>query len=109
MFGCARPPASPPAVVAPRDVGRRGPAGEPCLADEPRPERIVAGKVLGEVLDGDVATELLVVGEIDRSHAAAAELALDPVAARGECVHQSSFSCRFLPWPLPWFFPSRFS
>src|SRR5690349_5718278 len=81
---------------------------EPRLALEARTELFVGGEVLRGHLDGGVPVRPLVACEIDRRHAAAAELALDAVAAPCERLrHAPSFSC-FLWWPLclpcPWSF-----
>ena len=72
----ARRPSGLPGVQHGQDVGMLQPGGEPDLALEAlRAERLPQ---LGmEHLEGDGAVVLEVAGEIDRGHAAAAELALE--------------------------------
>jgi hypothetical protein len=66
-------------VVDREDVGMLEPGGGADLPEEPL--RAQCGAELGvEDLEGDQAIVLEVVGEVDRSHAAPAELALDHIA-----------------------------
>jgi hypothetical protein len=55
--------------------------GQPRLAQEARPEALIAGQVLCEHLERDRPPEHRVAGEIHGRHAAAAERALDHVPA----------------------------
>ena len=54
------------------------------LAPEALDELLVVRVARVQHLDGDPAAELLVLGEVDVGHAAAAELARDAVAPREE-------------------------
>ena len=68
-------------VVDGEDVGVLQPGGELDLALEPLgAER--GGELGEEHLEGDRAVVPEVLGQVDRGHAAAAELALEPVAVR---------------------------
>ena len=71
------------AAIEDRDDVRVREAGRVrCLAPEALDELRVVRVALVEHLDRDLATELLILGEPDVGHAAAPELALEPVAAR---------------------------
>ena len=76
------------AVVDGDDVWMGKPGGRLRLAAEPFDEEVVLRVALVQDLDGDAATELLVLGEVDVGHAAGAELPQDPVAAVEECVDE---------------------
>ena len=69
------------AVVDRDDVRVREARGMRRLATEPLDELRVVRVPLVEHLDRDLATELLILGEPDVGHAAAPELALEPVPA----------------------------
>ena len=62
------------------DVRVLGGRRYPGLLDEPGPERLVAGEVGGEHLQGGRPVEVVVVGAVDHGHAATADLLLAPVA-----------------------------
>ena len=73
------------------DVRVVEPGGEARLAREPLAHLVVAGEVVGEELDGDLAVELQVTGAVDRGHAAVAQPVLELVALAGEvAVHPVS-------------------
>ena len=57
------------------------------------------GELGAEHLDGDLAVVLQVVGEVDRGHAALAELALDPVGGRRG--HAEAGRAGRWPWGPP--------
>ena len=66
------------------------------LAAEARDERRVLGQVLGQQLDGDVALQARVEGELDGRHAADAQAALELVAVGEELLggHQGTVGRR---------------
>ena len=73
------------------DVGMHQPGGGQGLAAEARDEGRVVGQVLGQQLQGDIALQPLVEGQVDGGHAADAQPALDPVAAGDHVIgHRSS-------------------
>ena len=78
------------------DVRVRQPRGDPPLAEEARAQVVVAGEILGETLERDVAAELDVAGEVDHGHRAVTERPLDLVPAGDGRRGQRS------PGPWPW-------
>ena len=54
-----------------------------CLFDKPADHVGVAAHVFAENLEGDVATEVRIAPLQDLAHAAAGDLAVDPIASRG--------------------------
>jgi hypothetical protein len=88
-----------PEVEHLHDVRVHEPGGRQRLAAEARDERRIVREVLGQQLDGDIALEALVEGELHRGHPADAETALDPVAPGDSC------SISHPPPPGPPLFP----
>ncbi len=82
------------------DVGVDQASGGQRLAPKARDESGVVGEVLGEQLDGDVALQPVVEGEVDGRHAADAEAAFDPVPA-GDRRRGGHWPFPPLPFPLP--------
>ena len=62
------------------DVGVRQPGRRAGLALEPADERVVLGEVAAQHLEGDVAVEPGVEGEVDRRHPAVGDVRQDAVA-----------------------------
>ena len=62
------------------DVGVDEPRGGERLPAKARHERRIVGQMLGQQLEGHIALETAVEGQVDRRHAADAETALDPVS-----------------------------
>jgi len=75
-------------VVNRDDSGMVQGAGGLGLLDEPLPPKRIGHPVLRQDLDGDVAIELCVAGQVDNAHAAFAQLRLDPVAAQHPPNHR---------------------
>jgi hypothetical protein len=82
-------------VIHTHDVRMREAAREPSFAHEAPHEVVVAPQMLGQELDRHAALELGIVSEVHDGHPAAAELALDPIAAPSKRPGQSSFPCFF--------------
>ena len=66
------------------------------LDAEPLEELVVGGQPRLEHLDGDHATEALVLGQIDVRHPSAPERRDDPVPAREQGRHRGGFSVAFV-------------
>ena len=89
------------AVVDADDVRVAEAGGGPRLALEALDELLVTGVTLVQDLQGDLAAELLVLGQVDLGHAAGAELAHDPVAAVEQPADQAVFEVSGQGFPSP--------
>ncbi len=74
-----------PAFMAPHvedsdDIGVRQLGDNVCFLEEARAEQLILGQPAGQHLERDGTIERFLCREIDHSHAAMTEFALDPVA-----------------------------